>query len=71
MAKKPTLSGYLRDARLKRGLSVTEVAENTGVSAASIYMWENGKTRPRDENLSALCKALKLPIRATREMAAA
>ena len=71
MAKKPTLSGYLRDARIKRGLSVAEVAENAGVSAASIYLWETGKTRPRDENLTALCKALKLPIRATREMAAA
>jgi hypothetical protein len=27
--------------------------------------------RPRAENLRALCKALKLPIQATREMAAA
>ena len=71
MAKKPTLSGYLRDARIKRSLSVAEVAENAGVSAASIYLWETGKTRPRDANLTALCKALKLPIRATREMAAA
>jgi len=71
MAKKPTLSAHLRDARLKRGLSVAEVAENTGVSVASIYLWESGKTRPRDGNLTALCKALKLPIRVTREMAAA
>ncbi len=71
MAKKPSLSAHLRDARLKRGLSVAEVAEGAGVSAASIYMWETGKTRPRDANLTALCKALKLPIRATKEMAAA
>jgi len=71
MAKKPTLSSHLRDARLKRGLSVAEVAENTGVSVASIYLWETGRARPRDANLTALCKALKLPIRATREMAAA
>jgi transcriptional regulator with XRE-family HTH domain len=71
MAKKPTLSGYLRDARLKRGLSVVEVAERVGVSAASIYFWENDRVRPRDANLTALCKVLKLPLRATREMAAA
>ena len=71
MAKKPTLSSHLRDARLKRGLSVAEVAENTGVSVASIYLWETGRARPRDANLIALCKALKLPIRATKEMAAA
>ena len=71
MPKKPTLSAHLRDARIKRGLSVAEVAENAGVSVASIYLWETGKTRPRDANLTALCKALKLPIRATKEMAAA
>jgi transcriptional regulator with XRE-family HTH domain len=71
VAKKPSLSTHLRDARLKRGLSVAEVAENAGVSVASIYLWETGKTRPREVNLTALCKALKLPIRATREMAAA
>jgi len=71
VAKKPTLSGYLRDARIKRGLTVAEVAEHAGVSAASIYLWETGKGRPRDANLTALCKVLKLPVRATREMAAA
>ena len=71
MPRKPSLSNHLRDARLKRGLSVAEVAENAGVSAASIYLWETGKHTPRDANLSALCKVLKLPIRATREMAAA
>jgi transcriptional regulator with XRE-family HTH domain len=71
MPRKPSLSNHLRDARLKRGLSVAEVAENAGVSAASIYLWETGKHTPRDANLSALCKVLKLPIRAIREMAAA
>jgi transcriptional regulator with XRE-family HTH domain len=43
MAKKPTLSSHLRDARLKRGLTVAEIAENTGVSVASIYLWETGR----------------------------
>lgn len=70
MAKKPTLSSHLRDARMKRGLSVAEVAERAGVSVASIYLWETGKTHPRDANLTAICKVLKLPVRATREMAA-
>jgi transcriptional regulator with XRE-family HTH domain len=51
-------------------LSVAEVAERAGVSVASIYLWETGKTHPRDANLSALCKVLKLPVRATRELAA-
>jgi transcriptional regulator with XRE-family HTH domain len=69
LPRKPSLSRYLRDARIKRGLSVAEVAEMVGVSQASIYFWEGDRARPRDANLSALCKVLKLPIRATREMA--
>ena len=71
MARKPSFGSHLRDARIKRGLSVVEVAEQVGVSQASIYCRENDRVRPRDANLSALCKVLKLPIRATREMATA
>ena len=70
MPRKPNFSRYLRDARIKRRLTVAEVAEQVGVSPVSIYYWENDRVRPRDENLSALCKVLKLPIRATRELAA-
>jgi transcriptional regulator with XRE-family HTH domain len=70
LARKPSLSRQLRDARLQRGLSVAEVADRAGVSVASVYLWETGKTQPRDYNLSAMCKVLKLPIRATRELAA-
>jgi len=70
MARKPSFSQIIRDTRAKRGLTVAEVAEAVGVSTAAIYMWETDRGRPRDANLSALCKALKLPIRATRELAA-
>jgi DNA-binding XRE family transcriptional regulator len=71
LPRKPNFAHYLREARIKRRLSVAEVAEQVGVSTASVYFWENDDVRPRDANLSALCKVLKLPIRATREMAAA
>jgi len=70
LPRKPDFARYLRGARTKRGLSVAEVAQQVGVSPASIYFWENDYVRPRDANLNALCKVLKLPIRATREMAA-
>ena len=70
MPRKPSLSRFLHDARIKRGLSVAEVAQQVGVSQASIYFWENDRVRPRDANLTALCKALKLPVRATKAMAA-
>jgi hypothetical protein len=35
-------------------------------STASIYFWETDHCRPRAENLNALCKVLKLPIRMTQ-----
>ena len=68
---KPNFARYLRDARIKRGLSVAEVADEVGVSTVSIYLWETDRVRPRDANLSALCKVLRLPVRATKDMAAA
>jgi DNA-binding XRE family transcriptional regulator len=71
MARKPSFARHLREARIRRGLSVSDVAEQVGVSTASIYFWETDHCRPRDTNLAALCRTLKLPIRATREMAAA
>jgi transcriptional regulator with XRE-family HTH domain len=68
LARKVAFHRYLRDARLARGLSVAEVAERVGVTSPCVYFWEMGRTRPRAANLTALCKALKLPVRATREM---
>lgn len=70
MARKQSFSRYVRNARLQRGLSVAELADRIGVSAASVYFWETDRVRPRDANLNALCKALRLPIKATREIAA-
>jgi transcriptional regulator with XRE-family HTH domain len=49
-------------------LTVAELAGDVGVSPVSVYYWESGRVRPRDSNLSLLCKALKLPVRATRAL---
>jgi DNA-binding XRE family transcriptional regulator len=70
LPRKANFARFVRDARIKRHLSVADVAEQVGVSAASIYFWESDRVRPRDANLTALCKVLKLPIKATRELAA-
>lgn len=70
LPRKPSLSRHLRNARIERGLTVASVAEQVGVSTVSVYLWEMGRVRPRNTNLSALCKVLKLPIRATKAMAA-
>jgi transcriptional regulator with XRE-family HTH domain len=69
LARHSNFARHLRNARVRRGLSAPEVADMIGVSSASIYFWETDHCRPRDANLTALCKALKLPIRATRAMA--
>ncbi len=69
LPRKTNFARYLRNARLRRGLSAAEVAELIGVSQASIYFWETDHCRPRDANLAALCRVLKLPTRATRAMA--
>ena len=53
LPRKPNFARYLHDARMKRGLSVVKVAEQVGVSTASIYFWENDRFRPRDDNLLA------------------
>jgi DNA-binding XRE family transcriptional regulator len=63
MARRRSLSKELWSARARSGLSVAEVANRVGVSQASIYFWEGGRVRPRIENLKALCKVLKLPVR--------
>ncbi len=65
MARTKSLSRQLRVARQTLGLTVAEVAGDVGVSPVSIYYWESGRVRPRDSNLSALCKVLRLPVRAT------
>jgi len=68
--RKANFARFVREARMNRGLSVVELAKRVGVTGPCIYFWETGKTRPRDANLSALCKALKLPVRATKAMVA-
>ena len=45
-------------------MSVTDVAEQVGVSTASIYFWETDDCRLREANLAALCKTLEVPIKA-------
>lgn len=71
LPRKINFAKHLRNARIERGLSVAQVAEKIGVSQSSVYFWETDRVRPRDENLSALCKVLRLPVRAMKAMAAA
>jgi hypothetical protein len=42
LARNPNLAHHLRDARIKRRLSVAEVADQVGVSQSSIYFCCDG-----------------------------
>ena len=65
MARMMSISDLLHEARMRRRVSVTELAATVGVSPAAVYGWEAGRNRPTDSNLKAVCRVLKLPIRAT------
>ena len=65
LARTKSLSKQIRQAREGKGFTVAQLADRLGVSQVSIYYWESGRVRPRDTNLAALCKALKMPVRET------
>lgn len=69
MARKPQLNSLLRDARLKKGMTLQQLADAVGVTGAAIAHWEAGKNRPRASHLTAACKALRIPLKAARELA--
>jgi transcriptional regulator with XRE-family HTH domain len=59
LSRKPSFARYLRDARIKRGMSAPEVAEQIGVSPASIYFWETdhcGPARGKSHRFVQGCK---------------
>jgi transcriptional regulator with XRE-family HTH domain len=65
LARTKSLSKQIRQAREVKGFTVAQVADRLGVSQVSVYYWEGGRVRPRDRNLAALCKVLKMPMRET------
>lgn len=56
------LSATLRAHREKYGLSLSEVAEETGVSTATLSRIENAKFYPKLETLSVLCNWMQVPL---------
>lgn len=51
----------LMEARSRLGLSQTELAEKSGVSANAIVNFERGHTKPRVKTLMALAEAVGQP----------
>jgi len=56
----------VRAQRKRLRLSAEEYAKLIGVSAQTVYLWEHGKSRPRDAQLAALVKVHSLGRRETR-----
>ena len=53
----------IRELRLKRGWSQSELARRAGVKQSIISYIENGKTKnPRIDTLSAIATALGVPV---------
>jgi len=50
----------LKTHRAKLGLSASEYATLVGVSAQTIYNWERGESKPRDEQLARLVSVRSL-----------
>lgn len=52
-------SGDAADLRLSAGLSLAAMASDMGVSAATLWLWENGRHTPRLEAAVRLARYLE------------
>jgi transcriptional regulator with XRE-family HTH domain len=56
--EKATFAARLKVARRTAAISQEKLAEQIGVSASTIYLWEKGATEPHLSRLSAVATAL-------------
>ena len=52
----------IRELRIKKNLTQTEIANVTNVGQSAVAAWESGKSRPRAEHLPILAKILECSI---------
>lgn len=50
----------LRELRVERGLTKTQLAAAIGTTYDCIYSWENGRSQPSIEMIRALCKVFEV-----------
>jgi transcriptional regulator with XRE-family HTH domain len=67
----PTMSDFrsrvgarIKKARLRSGLTQTDLARRIDVADAQISRWENGRAMPAMETLEAIADALGVPTEA-------
>ena len=56
------MNNRLKECRLKKGYTQQYVALTLGIKSPSVSNWENGKTFPTTENLTALSKLYDVPL---------
>jgi len=56
----PPNRGELRQARLARGWSQSQLARAVGVDVQTIGRWESGKSIPRQRYFAGLCEGLRI-----------
>ncbi|SEG87035.1 cupin domain-containing protein [Marinobacterium lutimaris] len=56
------LGGAIRSARIERGLSLSAVASNTGISVGLLSQIERGISSPSVRVLRGICKELNVPL---------
>ena len=61
------LSGEARRLRLAHRLSLSEVADEVGVSTAAVFAWEAGEYLPRGEHALAYANLLRDLARTAHE----
>lgn len=58
-----TFGERLRTLRIEHGVSISCLAESTGIHRSSIYRWEHGKTMPKSrEVISLVSNFFHVPI---------
>lgn len=62
MAIKNFKGELLREARQMRRMTITELAEKTGISKQSLSLYENGENKPDGDNVFKLAQQLQVPF---------
>ena len=52
----------IRLARMKKGMTQADLAENIGVSQGAVGQWEQGMTIPRPKHIVRLSSLLDIPV---------
>lgn len=61
--KSMTVGEKIQAIRKEKGLSQKDLAEKTGLSIATIQGYEQGKYKPKIENIQKICDGIEIPLR--------